>query len=69
MRKTARQISRHEISEVKTHANSDLERYRHHLDQLDVTDEQKLELVNALRIIVESILDKKFGLSKRPQEK
>ncbi len=46
----------------KPPANSDLERYRHHLDKFDLTDEQKLKLVGALEHIVECLLNKKYGL-------
>jgi hypothetical protein len=54
------------MTETKTDADSDLERYRHHLDQFDMTDEQKLELVNAIRLIAESVIDEHFRLKQRP---
>lgn len=38
----------------------DLESYRHYLDEFDMTDSQKFELVNAIHVIVESVLDEHF---------
>ena len=35
----------------------DLEPYRPYIDNLDLTKEQKLELVNTIAIIVQKILD------------
>lgn len=36
---------------------TDLTPYRKYVDDFDLTDEQKLELVNALYMIIESIFD------------
>lgn len=41
---------------------TDLEPYRKDLEDFDMTDEQKLELVNAIWVIGKTILDRKFGL-------
>lgn len=41
---------------------TDLEPYREDLAAFDITDEEKLELVNAIWVIGKNILDRKFGL-------
>jgi heme oxygenase len=38
----------------------ELEPYRPHIDKLDLTEDEKLELVNAIENIIRMILDKKF---------
>lgn len=42
---------------------TDISRYRKQLDQFDLSEEQKLELVNALWMIVESIYDQHLGIN------
>ena len=42
---------------------TDLTPYRRYVDQFDLTDEQRLELVNAVSMIVESIYDQKLGVN------
>lgn len=42
---------------------TDISRYRKQLDQFDLTEEQKIELVNALWMIVESIYDQHLGIN------
>lgn len=39
---------------------TDLEPYRPHIDNFDLTEKQKLELVNAIEQIAQVVLDKKF---------
>jgi hypothetical protein len=41
----------------------DLTPYKKDLEGLDLTEQQKLELVNALWVIAENIIDKELGLS------
>lgn len=41
---------------------TDLEPYREDLAGFDMTDEEKLELVNAIWVIGKNILDRRFGL-------
>jgi hypothetical protein len=45
---------------------TDLTPYRKHVDQFDLTEEQKLELVNALWAIVDSIFDQHLGINQVP---
>ena len=40
---------------------TDLTPYRKHVDQFDLTEEQKLEWANAMLMIVESIFDQHLG--------
>lgn len=53
---------------------TDITPYRKHVDQFDLTEEQKVELVNAVAMIVESIYDRHFGVNqliikeKRPKK-
>ena len=42
---------------------TDLAPYRQHLEGLDLTDAQKLDLVNALWAIAENIIDLELGLN------
>jgi hypothetical protein len=42
---------------------TDLTPYRKYVDDFDLTDEQKLELVNALYMIIESIFDQHLGVN------
>ncbi|MDE3017317.1 MAG: hypothetical protein KGI29_10450 [Pseudomonadota bacterium] len=42
---------------------TDLTPYREYVDVFDITEKQKLELVNALWMLAESILDHQFGLN------
>lgn len=39
---------------------TDLEPYRPHIDNFDLTEEQKLELLNTLAEIAERILERRF---------
>ena len=49
---------------------TDLTPYRQYVDQFDLTEEQKLELVNAVWSIVESIYDHCLGVNQlRMKEK
>lgn len=48
---------------------TDLTPYRKHVDQFDLTEEQKLELVNAVWMIVDSVFDQHLGLNRWPPEK
>ncbi|MEJ0010250.1 MAG: hypothetical protein WDN72_06900 [Alphaproteobacteria bacterium] len=41
---------------------TDLTPYRKYVDAFDISEKQKLELVNALWVLAESILDEQFGL-------
>lgn len=47
---------------------TDLEPYRPYIDEFDLTEEEKLELVNAILQIAEVVLDKQFGLSKQNKD-
>jgi len=42
---------------------TDLSPYRQHVDQFDMSDEQKLELVNLMQMVAEQILDQQFQLN------
>lgn len=42
---------------------TDLTPYRKYVDKFDLTEDQKLELVNALSTIVETIYDKVLGVN------
>ena len=42
---------------------TDLTPYRQHVDVFDITDEQKLELINIMQLVAENILDKQFNLN------
>lgn len=42
---------------------TDLTPYRQYVDHFDMTDEQKLELVNLMQLVAEQILDAQFGLN------
>lgn len=46
-------------------AITDLEPFRPYIDNFDLTEEQKLELVNTLAMMAETVLDKHF-LRNRP---
>ncbi len=39
-----------------------LEKYRHHLDDFDMSETRKTELIKAVAIIAESLADRAFGL-------
>lgn len=43
-------------------AITDLTPYRQYLDEFDLTDEQKLDLVNTLETLAYILVDKHFGL-------
>lgn len=45
---------------------TDLTPYRKHVDQFDLTEKQKLDLVNSVWMIVDSIFDYHMGLNKLP---
>lgn len=38
-----------------------LEPYRPYIDNFDLTEGQKLELIDTIKLIAEMVLDKKFG--------
>lgn len=42
----------------------DLEPYRPYIDNFDLTEEQKLELINTLEVITQMVLDKEFNKHK-----
>ncbi len=42
---------------------TDLTRYRKYVDKFDLTEEQKLELVNAVWVILENYFDQQLGLN------
>jgi len=42
---------------------TDLTPYREYVDAFDISEKQKLELVNALWVLAEEILDQQFGLN------
>jgi hypothetical protein len=42
---------------------TDLEPYREYVDCFDISEKQKLELINALWVLAENILDMQFGLN------
>lgn len=48
---------------------TDLTPYRKHVDQFDLTEEQKLELVNSVWMIVDSIFDYHMGLTQLTPKK
>lgn len=41
---------------------TDLDPYRPHIDNFDLTEEQKIEVVEAIQQIARMVLDEKFGL-------
>jgi len=45
--------------------NDPLEPYRPHIDNFDLTEEQKLELVGAIHALAHMVLDVQFGTMKR----
>lgn len=47
----------------------DLTPYRQHVDQFDLTDEETLELVNAVLMLVDRVLDHHLGLNRLPAQK
>lgn len=47
---------------------TDLTPYRKHVDQFDLTEEEKLELVNAVWMIVDSIFDHHLGINQLPKK-
>lgn len=48
---------------------TDLTPYRKHVDQFDLTEEQKLAWANAMLMIVESIFDMHLGTAEVPLKK
>ncbi len=42
---------------------TDLTPYRKHVDQFDLSEEQKLELVNTLWVILENFVDHQLGIN------
>ena len=52
---------------------TDITKYRKHVDQFDLTEEEKVELVNAVAMIVESVFDRHLNVNqlktneKKPQ--
>jgi len=47
---------------------TDLTPYRKYVDEFDITEKQKLELVNTLWAIIENIIDQHFGLYQLEQK-
>jgi hypothetical protein len=47
---------------------TDLTPYRKHVDQFDLSEEEKLELVNAVWMIVDSIFDQHLGINQLPKK-
>lgn len=47
---------------------TDLTPYRKYVDVFDITEKQKLELVNTLWAIIENIMDQHFGLYQLEQK-
>ena len=43
-----------------------LEPYRPHIDNFDLTNEQKLELISAISLMADIILDARFNIIKQP---
>ena len=44
---------------------TDLTPYRKHLEEFDLTEQEKLELVNVIYVVSQHLLDKQFGLNGR----
>lgn len=42
---------------------TDISPYRKYVDQFDLTEEQKVELVNAVWVILENYFDQRLGLN------
>ena len=42
---------------------TDITKYRKHVDQFDLTEEEKIELVNTVAMIVESIFDRHLNVN------
>ncbi|MBN8532180.1 MAG: hypothetical protein J0L97_10030 [Alphaproteobacteria bacterium] len=42
---------------------TDISPYREYVDQFDLTEEQKVELVNAVWVILENYFDQRLGLN------
>lgn len=42
---------------------TDLTPYRKYLDAFDLTEEDKLELVNTLQLIIQKVLDEELGIT------
>lgn len=40
----------------------DIQKYRHYVDRFDLSEEQKLELIHSIWIIMQSFVDKAFGM-------
>ena len=47
---------------------TDLTPYRKYVDKFDLTEEQKLELVNAVWVMVDSVFDYHLGLNHLPRK-
>ena len=55
-----------DISSPEVTVNDPLAPYRPHIDNFDLTEEQKLELVNTIVLMANIILDAKFATLKQP---
>lgn len=44
------------------HMSLNLDKYRHHLDDYDMSETQKTEFIKAIALIAESLADRAFGL-------
>lgn len=54
-----------EISSPELGSDDPLAPYRPHIDNFDLTEEQKLELIDAIFSIAHMVLDVKFGTMRR----
>ncbi|MDB2414324.1 hypothetical protein N9W34_00960 [Rickettsiales bacterium] len=45
-------------------AITDLEPFRPYIDNFDLTEEQKLELINTIAMMAETVLDKHFRMNR-----
>ncbi len=54
------------IESLEVGGNDPLAPYRPHIDNFDLTDEQKLELLNVITRMADIILDVRFSLIKQP---
>jgi hypothetical protein len=44
---------------------TDITPYKEHLDEFDLTEQEKLELVNVIYVVSQHLLEKQFGLKSR----
>lgn len=58
----ASQADASETSLAMPGAGLDIEKYRHHVDHLDISEDQKVDLLRTVWRILESFADRAFGL-------